>query len=64
LVLEQIRQQNDLAIRKFEGVVIGPLVLLIDPPKDRCPVTDYTVPASERPAHALYLACKGQLRPR
>jgi hypothetical protein len=24
LALEQIRQQNDLAIRKFEGVVIGP----------------------------------------
>jgi cytochrome P450 len=28
-------QEDDFAVRKFEGVVIVPLVLLIDPPKDR-----------------------------
>jgi hypothetical protein len=47
-----------IAVRKFKGVVIVPLVLLIDPPKDRCLVADYSLTPNERTAHAFYLACK------
>jgi len=50
--------------QKIDLRELGPLVLLIDAPKDRCLVVDYSLATNERTEHALYLACKGQLRPR
>jgi hypothetical protein len=58
----QQRQQNDLAIRKFERVVMGPSVLLIDVPEDRGLVFDYSLIPTQRAGHAPNFVCKGQLR--
>jgi hypothetical protein len=51
-------KQNDFAVRKFEGIVMAPLLLLIDLAEDRCLVADYTLTKTERAALAFHLACK------
>jgi hypothetical protein len=43
LTLAQERQEEDLAVRKFQRIVMGRDLVFVDLPKDRCLVPDCTV---------------------
>jgi hypothetical protein len=44
LTLTQSCQERDLAIRKFQRIVMRRNFVLVDLPKDRCLVFDYFIP--------------------
>ena len=44
LTLTKERQQQDLAVRKFERIVMGHCLFFVDLPKDRCTVVEYILP--------------------
>jgi hypothetical protein len=44
LTLTKERQQQDLAVRKFERIVMGHCLFFVDLPKDRCSVVEHILP--------------------
>jgi hypothetical protein len=59
LTLAQERQEDDLAVRKFEGIVMGSDLVFIDLPKDRGFVLDRpVVPRPQSGWQALNLVSK------
>jgi hypothetical protein len=48
LTLTQRRQEHDLAIRKFQGVVMSSNFFFVDLPKDRCFVIYHSVSPNEQ----------------
>jgi hypothetical protein len=64
LTLRQECQQNRLAIRELQRIVMGRHPVCVDLPKDRRLVIYDCVAPSEQPMGlAFNLGCKGQLRP-
>jgi hypothetical protein len=65
LALTQCCQERDPAIRKFQCVVMGRDLVLVDLPKDRCLMVDYFIaPGYQARRQAPNFIGKRQLRPR
>ena len=63
LTLTQRRQEHDLAIGKFQGVVMSSNFFFVDLPKDRCFVIYHSVSPDEQSGRqALNVVDEGQLR--
>jgi hypothetical protein len=56
------RQQHDLAIWKFQRIMMGSRIVLVHLPEDRSFVFDALTPWGQG-AFSPNLVCKGQLRP-
>jgi len=64
LTFFQKRQQYDLAIRKFERIVMDTFVLLIDLTENCGLVVDFSLTPNKSAGQTSNFACKGQLRAR
>jgi hypothetical protein len=66
LALTQVRQQNDLSIREFEGVVVRAWIVHLDLPEAGDPVNERLLPEDKLEAgrNALDLFVKRDLGPR
>ena len=53
LTLQQVIQQHHLPVGKFQRIMMGVWVVLVDLPKDGCRVIDYTRFPTEQPATAV-----------
>jgi hypothetical protein len=62
LTFSQVCQQNDLAIRKLQRIVIGEWIVLVDAAEDRGFLVDRFAPRPQTPAR--YFGLEGQLRAR
>src|ERR1700722_19032299 len=62
LTLTKERQQQDLAVRKFERIVMGHCLFFVDLPKDRCSVVEQIFPPAQwTDMPGRNFASKGQL---
>jgi hypothetical protein len=65
LTVAQGRQKHNLAVRKFQRVVMNERVILINLTKDCRPMLDhFSAPKQEASSHALNIVGKGQLSAR
>src|SRR6185437_1030207 len=62
LTLTKESQQQDLAVRKFESIVMGHCLFFVDLPKDRCSVVEHILPPAQwTDRRGRNFASKGQL---
>ena len=63
LTFKQVGQHHDLPVGKFERVVMGSRLFLVDLSEDgRCVIELGCLPAKQPAGYTLYLAGKGELR--